>query len=99
MSIKFLVLVGGRFWGLGGGSAEFIFMGARIFLKCFSSQCWALHGLRALDLFFSCRVRPNNWATGSGCSFLSDRHAIGESIFGADKSMLWENRGLSTRQS
>ena len=33
MSIKFLVLGGGiGFWG-GGGSADFIFMGARIFLK------------------------------------------------------------------
>ena len=34
MSIKFLVLGGGYFgvWG-GGGSADFIFMGARIFLK------------------------------------------------------------------
>ena len=34
MSIKFLVLGGGVFWGLGGGgSADFIFMGARIFLN------------------------------------------------------------------
>ena len=35
MSIKFLVL-GGGIWGLGGKgrSADFIFMGARIFLKC-----------------------------------------------------------------
>ena len=33
-SIKFLVLVGGGvFWGLGGGSADFIFMGARIFFQ------------------------------------------------------------------
>ena len=35
MSIKFLVLGGGGnlgFWGGGGGSADFIFMGARIFL-------------------------------------------------------------------
>ena len=32
MSIKFLVL-GGAFWGGGGGSADFIFMGARIFLS------------------------------------------------------------------
>ena len=34
MSIKFLVLGGGYFgfWG-GGGSADFIFMGARIFLN------------------------------------------------------------------
>ena len=35
MSIKFLVLGGGRgyfgFWG--GGGADFIFMGARIFLR------------------------------------------------------------------
>ena len=32
MSIKFLVLGGGVFWVLGGGgSADFIFMGARIF--------------------------------------------------------------------
>ena len=31
MSIKFRVL-GGGVWG-GGGSADFIFMGARIFLK------------------------------------------------------------------
>ena len=38
MSIKFLVLGGGGgyfgFWGR-GGSADFIFMGARIFLKIF----------------------------------------------------------------
>ena len=33
MSIKFLVLGGGVFWVLGGGSADFIFMGARIFLS------------------------------------------------------------------
>ena len=33
MSIKFLVLGGGVFWVLGGGgSADFIFMSARIFL-------------------------------------------------------------------
>ena len=36
MSIKFLVLGGGCilgfFWGGGGGSADFIFMGERIFL-------------------------------------------------------------------
>ena len=31
MSIKFLVL-GGGYFGLGGGSADFIFMGAVIFL-------------------------------------------------------------------
>ena len=34
MSIKFLVLGGGVFWVFGGGgSADFIFMGARIFLS------------------------------------------------------------------
>ena len=34
MSIKFLVLGGGGYFGFwGGGSADFIFMGARIFLK------------------------------------------------------------------
>ena len=33
MSIKFLVLGGGVFWVWGGGSADFIFTGARIFLK------------------------------------------------------------------
>ena len=34
MSIKFLVLGGGGYFGFcfGGGSADFIFMGARIFL-------------------------------------------------------------------
>ena len=32
MSIKFLVVGGGVFWAWGGGSADFIFMGARIFL-------------------------------------------------------------------
>ena len=34
MSIKFLLSGGGVFWvlGGGGGSADFIFMGARIFL-------------------------------------------------------------------
>ena len=33
MSIKFRVLAGGEFWVLGGGgSADFIFMGAGIFL-------------------------------------------------------------------
>ena len=44
MSIKFLVLGGGgEFWFGGGGSADFIFMGAGILLKyplgC-SSMCW-----------------------------------------------------------
>ena len=33
MSIKFLVLGGGVFWVGGGGSADFIFMGAGIFLN------------------------------------------------------------------
>ena len=39
MSIKFLVLGGGRYFGFGGGGgADFIFMGARIFpLKTFSA--------------------------------------------------------------
>ena len=39
MSVKFLVLGGGYFgfWG-GGGSADFIFMGARIFLKSFPAN-------------------------------------------------------------
>ena len=32
MSVKFLVLGGGVFWVWAGGSADFIFMGARIFL-------------------------------------------------------------------
>ena len=32
MSIKFLVLGGGVFWVFCGGGADFIFMGARIFL-------------------------------------------------------------------
>ena len=32
VSVKFPVF-GGGFWGGGGGSADFIFMGARIFLK------------------------------------------------------------------
>ena len=36
MSIKVLLLGGGVFWVLGGGgSADFIFMGARIFLTFF----------------------------------------------------------------
>ena len=33
MPIKFRVLGGGVFWVLGGGGADFIFMGAGIFLK------------------------------------------------------------------
>ena len=33
MSIKFLVLGGGGYFGFWGGSADFIFMGARIFLN------------------------------------------------------------------
>ena len=34
MSIKFLVFGGGEYFGFwGGGSADFIFMGARIFLN------------------------------------------------------------------
>ena len=32
MSVKFPVLGGGAFWVLGGGSADFIFMGTGIFL-------------------------------------------------------------------
>ena len=45
MSKKFLVLGGGGFWFWGGGSADFIFMGARIFLifldlkQCFATIC------------------------------------------------------------
>ena len=35
MSIKFLVLGGGVFWVLEGGGADFIFMGAGIFLTDF----------------------------------------------------------------
>ena len=38
MSIKFLVLAGGVFWVWGGGSADFIFMGAGIFLKSYAPQ-------------------------------------------------------------
>ena len=40
MSIKFLVLGGGGCFGFGGGSADFIFMGARIFL-IFGLSCGA----------------------------------------------------------
>ena len=49
MSIKFLVLGGGGFGFLGGGSADFIFMGARIFLslrvatKLFRTFVWCLY--------------------------------------------------------
>ena len=43
MSIKFLVLEGGVFWVfLGGGGADFIFMGARIFLKFTSASVSAM---------------------------------------------------------
>ena len=38
MSIKFLVL-GGVFWVRGGGSADFIFMGAGIFLILGRTEC------------------------------------------------------------
>ena len=40
MPIKFLVLGGGGYFGFfgGGGSADFIYMGARIFLKI-ARQC------------------------------------------------------------
>ena len=38
MSKKFLLLGGGVFWVFGGGgSADFIFMGARIFLNWFAA--------------------------------------------------------------
>ena len=39
MSIKFLVLGGGGILGFGGGSADCIFMGARIFLTFAFSIC------------------------------------------------------------
>ena len=39
MSIKFLVLGGGYFGFWGGGSADFIFMGARMFLKIANVPC------------------------------------------------------------
>ena len=43
MSIKFLLLRGGGYFGFwGGGSADFISMGARIFLKNFSTIKFAL---------------------------------------------------------
>ena len=52
MSIKFLVLGGGYFgfWG-GGGSADFIFMGARIFLKLgpWHSQGRANHKVQTVN--------------------------------------------------
>ena len=51
MSIKFRVLGGG--FGGGGGSADFIFMGARIFLKEFS-----LCGSSSLN---SWALRANSW--------------------------------------
>ena len=41
MSVKFPFL-GGGFWGGGGGSADFIFMGARIFLNIGSTLPWSL---------------------------------------------------------
>ena len=51
MSIKFLVL-GGVFWVLGGGgSADFIFMGARIFLNLKRIGLWKL-SVRPLEQLF-----------------------------------------------
>ena len=49
MSIKFLILGGGYFgFGGGGGSANFIFMGARIFLKFAKKKgFWNPHAIRA----------------------------------------------------
>ena len=50
MSIKFLVLGGeGGILGFGGGSADFIFMGARIFLKertCGKNSGFSKHAFR-----------------------------------------------------
>ena len=45
MSIKFLVSGGGGILGFGGGggSADFIFMGARIFLNFVLCTSWAVH--------------------------------------------------------
>ena len=44
MSIKFLILGGGMYFGFfwGGGSADFIFMGAGIFLKSSLKLCLKL---------------------------------------------------------
>ena len=42
MSIKFLVLGGGGYFGFGGGgSADFIFMGAGIFLKIYGHEAFS----------------------------------------------------------
>ena len=58
MTTKFLILGGGVFWGFfGGGSADFIFMGARIFLNTCSDSiaklfracfCGVSHNYRAI---------------------------------------------------
>ena len=68
MSIKFLVLGGGVFWvlGGGGGSADFIFMGARIFLK------WSFH-TPPIHTPTKCRTKllPFNFSLRSGVTFES----------------------------
>ena len=50
MSIKFLLLGGGVFWVfLGGGIADFVFMGARIFLNLPGSD----HATRYMSFIYS----------------------------------------------
>ena len=56
MSIKFLVLGGGGvFWVLGGGSADFIFMDARIFLSFWKSL--RVEDVRAFGSWMSADAR------------------------------------------
>ena len=48
MSIKFSFWGGGVFWVLGGGGADFIFMGVRTFLIEVMVANWALSGTGAI---------------------------------------------------
>ena len=60
--VRKIPVFGGGFWGGGGGSADFIFMGARIFLKKINANFFVqsfLATLRVMDVRAENRGRPH----------------------------------------
>ena len=88
----------GNFCDFGNAKFRFFFFSVFVRSALFFSFRLNFHLFR----FFCCLFRffsragfsHITWATGAGCGFLSHCNVIGESLFGADNSMLrkhWEN--------
>ena len=90
MSIKFLVL-GGGFWGfLGGGSADFIFMGARIFQEKASAEIRGNFSEKKSWVNFA----VDFWVDFSGLlPWEKQEEKIHPKIHGKMQIRIWEFRG------